>query len=120
MTPFELFMTKRGYTTCGLARKTGLFKAQVSEYRRGLHQPSRRTLARISTALGIPLNQLLTEVPVRERSENRPKEHVRCLTCRRMVWRISEVRQRYHQQQEEQEKQNEVEGRRSAHVARPR
>src|SRR5579872_7310176 len=73
MKTFDAFMTERGFTICGLARMTGFTKSQISEYKRGLHKPSRRSAQRIANALRLPLVTLLAEIPVRERTENHPK-----------------------------------------------
>jgi transcriptional regulator with XRE-family HTH domain len=88
MTPFADFMKKQSLTTCGLSKRAGLSKSMVSGYRRGLHQPTRRTLTRISLALGIPLAELLCQIPVREQHENKAKPAIYCVTCHRQFYRV--------------------------------
>lgn len=88
MTQFEAFLKKHNLTTCGLAKRVGLSKSQVSEYRRDLHRPSQRTARRIALALRLSVDEVLRDIPVRETSENRPKRVVHCITCGRRLWRL--------------------------------
>lgn len=88
MTKFEAFLNNHHYTTCGLAKLTGLSKSQVSEYRRDLHRPNRQTARRIAIALQMSIDTLLQEIPIRERTENRPRKVAYCVTCHRRLWKL--------------------------------
>lgn len=95
MTQFEAFLNKHSLTTCGLAKLSGLGKAQVSEYRRDIHRPSKRTAVRIALTLRLPIADVLAQIPTRETSENRPKPPVYCVTCHRRLWSVASDGKRY-------------------------
>jgi transcriptional regulator with XRE-family HTH domain len=95
MTQFEAFLNNHQLTTCGLAKLASLGKAQVSEYRRDLHRPSKRTARRIALALGISFDALAREIPTRETSENRPHRTAYCVSCRRKLYRLPSNEQKY-------------------------
>ncbi len=88
MTAFEVFLHKYHLTTCGLAKLAGMSKAQVSEYRRDIHRPSKRSAYRIAVALKLPIDSVLAQIPIRERQENHPKPPVYCVTCRRKLYKV--------------------------------
>ena len=88
MTAFEVFLHKYHLTTCGLAKRAGLYPSQISEYRRDIHRPSKRTVQRIAVALKLPIDSVLSQIPIRERQENHPKPPVYCVTCHRKLYKV--------------------------------
>lgn len=88
MTAFEAFLQKYHLTTCGLAKRVGLSKSMVSEYRRDIHKPSKRTVARIAIGLKLPISDVLAAIPHRETSQNHPFPPVYCLLCHRKMYKI--------------------------------
>lgn len=87
-TKFEAFLNKHKLTTCGLAKRVGLSKSQVSEYRRDLHRPSKRTAMRIAVALHLPIEDVLSQIDIKERQENHPRPKVFCATCGRLLYKL--------------------------------
>jgi transcriptional regulator with XRE-family HTH domain len=93
MTEFEAFLQKYHFTTCGLAKRVGMSKAQVSEYRRDIHRPSKRSVARIAFALKLPIDSVLAQIPSREPSQNHPMPPVYCRLCHRKLYKVSAIPQ---------------------------
>lgn len=93
MTAFEVFLHKYHLTTCGLAKLSGLYKSQISEYRRDVHRPSKRSAYRIANALKLPLDSVLSQIPIREPQENHPKPPIYCVTCHRKLYKMSKSEQ---------------------------
>jgi transcriptional regulator with XRE-family HTH domain len=87
MTAFAEFLQKYNVTTCRLAKLAGLYPSQISEYRRDLHRPSKQSVRRIAFGLGLPLDSVLSQIPLRERTENHPKPPVYCPTCHRKLYK---------------------------------
>jgi transcriptional regulator with XRE-family HTH domain len=88
MIQFEVFLNKHSLTTCGLAKRAGLYKSQISEYRRGIHKPSKRTVARIAIALKLPIADVLAQIPSRETNQNHPVPPVYCPLCHRKMYKL--------------------------------
>jgi transcriptional regulator with XRE-family HTH domain len=70
MTKFQEFMDQRGFSQYRLHKLTGFTKTQVSEWQHGKHRPSLSSVRRLAITLRLSIEDLMSQLEVRERVQN--------------------------------------------------
>src|SRR5262245_26437849 len=72
-TRVRAFRKQRGLTQAELAANAGLAEGTISRLEKNHEPPTLNSLARIAAALGVPIEQLLTGVPVTPQQAATPR-----------------------------------------------
>src|SRR5436309_15385237 len=70
MTKFQEFMNQHQLRQYRLHKLTGFTKSQISEWQRGIHRPSLKSARRIAIALQMSIQQLKSQIELRENCQN--------------------------------------------------
>jgi transcriptional regulator with XRE-family HTH domain len=70
MTKFQEFMNSQGLTQYRLHKLTGFTKSQISEWQRCKHRPSLKSAQRIAFTLHLSLQDLKSQIELRENCQN--------------------------------------------------
>jgi transcriptional regulator with XRE-family HTH domain len=70
MSKFQKFMDSRHLTQYQLHKRSGFTKSQVGEWARGKHRPSLSSVRRLALTLRLPLEDLMGQLEIRERTQN--------------------------------------------------